>query len=133
MSSQVRNNVANPHKILFHYYLIILLVIAKLEKQRKTCDEFIYQFSNPHITINTCKKTLDIGVVTPSKSHSQKTPKPPTQAIHLLEQKTKKLVDTPATSLGKKTKNPIDKSPIPSTPIELSPKMLQEAIQHISL
>jgi hypothetical protein len=42
-------------------------------------------------------------MVTPSKPHSPKTPNPPTQATPLPEQKTKKLVDTPATSSGKKT------------------------------
>jgi hypothetical protein len=129
MSSQVRKNVANPHNSLFHHGLIKLLVIAELEKQGKTWDEFIYQFSNPHLTIKTSKKTLDLGTVTPSKPHSPKTPNPPTQAIPLPEQKTKKLVDTPAASSGKKTKNPIDNSPMPSTSIDPAPKKLQEAIQ----
>jgi hypothetical protein len=121
--------VANPHNILFHHGLIKFLVIAELEKQGKTWDEFIYQFSNPHLTIKTSKKTLNIGTVTPSKPHSPKTPNPPTQAIPLLEKKTKKLVDTPAASSGKKTKNPIDNSPMPSTSIDPAPKKLQEAIQ----
>jgi hypothetical protein len=104
MSSQVRNNVANNHNNLFHHNLIKLLVIAELEKQGKTWDEFIYQFSNPHLTIKTSKKSLDLGNVTPPKPHYPKTPNPPTQVIPLPEQKTKKLVDTSATSLGKKTK-----------------------------
>jgi hypothetical protein len=94
MSSQVGQNVANPHSNLFHHNLIKLLVIAELEKQGKTWDEFIYQFSNPHLTIKNSKKTLDLGTVTPSKPHSPKTPNPPTQAIPLPEQNTKKLVDT---------------------------------------
>jgi hypothetical protein len=100
-----------------------------LKKQGKTWDEFIYQFSNPHLTIKTIKKSLDLGTVTPSKPHSPKTANPPTQAISLPEKKTKKVVDTPAASLGKKTKYPIDKSPMPSTSIDPQPKKLQEEIQ----
>ena len=129
MSSQVRKNVANPHNILFHHDLIKLLVISELTKQGKTWDEFIYQFSNPHLTINTNKKLLDLGTANPYKPHSPKTPNPPTQDIPLLEKKTKKLVDTPAASSGKKTKNPIDNSPMPSTSIDPTPKKLQEEIQ----
>jgi hypothetical protein len=98
MSYQVQKNVANPHNNLFHHSLIKFLVIAELEKQGKTCDEFIYQFSNPHLTIKTNKKKLDLGIVTPSKPHSPKTPNPPTQYIPLPKQKTKKLVDTPIAS-----------------------------------
>ena len=121
--------MSNPHNSLFHHDLIKLLVIAELTKQGKTWDEFIYQFSNPHLTIKTSKKTLDLGTVTPSKPHSPKTPNPPTQAIPLPKQKTKKLVDTPATSSSKKTKKPIDNPPIPSTSIDPAPKKLQEVIQ----
>jgi hypothetical protein len=100
-----------------------------LEKQRKTWDVFIYQFSKPYITIKTSKKTLDLWIVTPSKPHSTKTPNPPTQATPLPEQKTKKLVDTPVASSSKKAKNPIDNSPMPSTSIDPAPKTLQEVIQ----
>jgi hypothetical protein len=67
MSSHVRKDVTNPHNNLFHHGLIKLLVLAELEKQEKTWDEFIYQFANPHITIKTIKKTLDLGTVTPPK------------------------------------------------------------------
>jgi hypothetical protein len=126
MYSQVQMNVTNPHNSLFHHGL---LVIVELEKQGKTLDEFIYQFSNPHLTIKTSKKTLDLGTVTPSKSHSLKNPNPPAEAIPLPEQKTKKLVDTPAASSGKKTKKPIDNPPMPSTSIDPTPKKLQEVIQ----
>jgi len=72
---------------------------------------------------------LDLWTNTPSKPHSPKTPNPPTQAISLPEKKTKKLVDTPAASSRKKTKNPIDNSLIPSTYIDPAPKKLQEEIQ----
>ena len=131
MSSQVRKNLTNPHNSLFHHGLIKLLVLSDLEKQGKTWDEFIYQFSNAHLTIKTSKKTLDLGTVTPSKSHSPKTPNPLAQAISLPKQKTKtkELVDTPAVSLGKKTKKPIDNPPNPSTSIDPTPKKLQEVIQ----
>jgi hypothetical protein len=67
MSSQVRKNVTNPHNNLFHHGLIKLFVLVELEKQGKMWDEFIYQFANPHITIKTSKKTLDLGIVTPPK------------------------------------------------------------------
>jgi hypothetical protein len=129
MSSQVRKNVANPHNSLFHHGLIKLLVITELTKQGKTWDEFLYQFSNPHLTVKTSKKSIDLGTVTPSKPHSPKTPNPPTQTISLSEQKAKKIVDSPAASSGKKTKNPIDNSPFPSTPIDPQPKKLQDAFQ----
>ena len=119
MYSQVQMNVTNPHNNLFHHGL---LFIAELEKQGRTLDEFIYQFSNPHLTIKTRKKTLDLGTITPSKSHSLKNPNPPTEAIHLPEQKTKKLVDTPAASSGKKTKKPIDNPPMPQHLLILHPK-----------
>jgi hypothetical protein len=99
MSSQVRKNVTNPHNSLFHYGLIKLLVLAELEKQGKTWDAFIYQFANPHLTIKTIKKTLGLRNISPSKPHSMKTPNPPTQAIYLPKQ-LKKLVETPASSLG---------------------------------
>ena len=64
MYYQVKNNVSNPHNNLFHHGLIKLLVLSELEK---TWDEFIYQFANPHLTFNTIKKTLDLGIVTPPK------------------------------------------------------------------
>jgi hypothetical protein len=64
MSSQVRKNATNPHNNLFHHGLIKLLVLAELEK---IWDEFIYQFANPHLTIKTIKKTLDLGNITPPK------------------------------------------------------------------
>jgi hypothetical protein len=100
-----------------------------LEKQGKTWDEFIYQFASPHLTIKTSKKTLDLGIVTPPKPHSPKTPNPPAQAIPLPDQKSKKFVDTPVASSGKKTKNPITNPPIPSTSIDPAPKNIQEVIQ----
>jgi hypothetical protein len=110
MYSQVRNNVTNPHNNLFQHGLIKLIFLAELGKQGKTWDEFIYQFSNPYLTINTSKKTLDLGIVTPPKPHSLKTPNPPSQAIPLPDQNSKKLVDTPAASSGKKTKKPVSTS-----------------------
>jgi hypothetical protein len=67
MSSQVRKDVTNPHNSLFHHDLIKLLVLAELEKQEKPWDEYIYQFSNPHLTIKNSKKTLDLRTVTPPK------------------------------------------------------------------
>jgi hypothetical protein len=129
MSSQVRKNVTNPHNSLFHHGLIKLLVLAELEKQGKTWDEFIYQFANPHLTIKTSKKTLDLRTISPSKPHSPKTPNPHDQAIPLPEQKSKKLVDTPAASSGKKTKKPIANPPMPSTSLDPTPKKIQEVIQ----
>jgi hypothetical protein len=129
MSSQVRKNVTNPHNKLFHHGLIKLLVLAELEKQGKTWDEFIFQFVNPHLTIKTSKKTLDLRTISPSKPHSPKTPNPHAQAISLPEQKSKKLVDIPATSSGKKTKNPIANPPMPSTSLDPTPKNIQEVIQ----
>jgi hypothetical protein len=121
--------VANPHNSLFHHDLIKFIFIVESTKQGKTWDELIYQFSNPHITIKTSKKSLDLGTITPSKPHSPKNPNPPTQSISLPEQNTKKLVDTPVASSGKKTKNHIDNYPMPSTSIDSQPKKLQEAIQ----
>jgi hypothetical protein len=131
MSSQVQKNVTNPHNSLFHHGLIDLLVIAELIKQGKIWDEFIYQFSNPHIVVKTSNKTLDLGTVTPSKPHSLKTPNPPTQSIYFPEQKTKtkELVETPAVSSGKTTMKAIDNPPNPSTSIDPTPKKLQEVIQ----
>ena len=67
MSSQVRKDVTNPHNNLFYHDLIKIIVLAELEKQEKAWDEFIYQFANPHLTIKTIKKTLDLGTVTPPK------------------------------------------------------------------
>jgi hypothetical protein len=129
ISSQVRKNVANSHNSLFHHGLIKLFFITELTKQGNTRDEFLYQFSNPHITFNTNKRSIGLGTVTPSKPHSPKTPNPPTQTISLSEQKAKKIVDSPATSSGKKTKNPTDNSPLPSTPIDPPPKKLQDPFQ----
>jgi hypothetical protein len=86
-------------------------------------------FQTPTLQSRPAKKTLDLGIVTPSKSHYSKTPNPPTQAIPLPEQNTKKRVDTPAASLGKKTKKPIDNSPMPSKSIDPASKKLQEKIQ----
>jgi hypothetical protein len=129
MSSQVCKNLANPHNSLFHHGLIKFLVIAELKKQRKTWDEFLYQFSNPHLTVKTNKRSVDSGVVTPSKPHSPKTPNPPTQTISLSDQKAKKIIDSPAASSGKKIKNPADNSPFPSTPVDPQPKKLQDAFQ----
>jgi hypothetical protein len=102
MSSQVRKNVTNPHNSPFHHGLIKLLVLAELEKKGQTWNDFIYQFANPHLKIKTSKKTLDLRTISPSKPHSLKTQNPPAQAISLLEQKSKNLVDTPAASLRKK-------------------------------
>jgi hypothetical protein len=129
MSSQVRKNVTNPHNNLFHHGLIKLLVLAELEKQGKTWDEFIYQFANPHLTIKTSRKTLDLRTISPSKPHSPRTPNPPAQAISLPEKKSKKLVDIPASSSGKKTKKPIVNLHMPSISLDPTPKKLQEVIQ----
>jgi hypothetical protein len=114
ISSQVKKNLTNPHNNLFHHGLIKLLVLAKLEKQGKTWDAFIYQFANSHLTIKTRKNTLDLRTIYPCKPHSPRTPNPPTQAISLPEQKFKKLVETPAASSAKKTKKPIVNPPMPS-------------------
>jgi hypothetical protein len=130
MSSQVRKNVANPYNSLFHHNLIKLLVITELKKQGKTWGEFLYQFSNPHITVKTKNKSIELGIVTPSNPHSPKTPNPPTQTICLSEQKTKKNFDTPIALLGKKTKKPTENSPFPSNLIDPQSKKLQEPIQH---
>jgi hypothetical protein len=105
ISSQVRKNVTNPHNNLFHHGLIKLLVLAELEKQGKTWDAFIYQFANHHLTIKTSKKTLDLRTISPSKPHSPRTPNPPAQAISLPKQKSKKLVETPATSSRKRPRS----------------------------
>jgi hypothetical protein len=133
MSSQVRKNVTNPHNNLFHHGLIKLLVLAELEKQGQTWDAFIYQFANPHLTIKTGKKTLGLRTISPSKPRSPRTPNPPAQTISLPEQ-FKKLVDTPASSSGKKTKSKDQRKPIanlqmPSISLDPTPKNLQEVIQ----
>jgi hypothetical protein len=128
ISSQVRKNVTNPHNNLFHHGLIKLLVLAKLE-QGKTWDAFIYQFANPHLTIKTRKKTSDLRTISPSKLHSPRTPNPPAQAISLSKQKSKKLVETPAAPLGKKTKKPIVNLQMLSISLDPTPKNLQEVIQ----
>jgi hypothetical protein len=129
MSSQVCNNLANPHNILFHHILIKLLFITKLTKQGKTWDEFLYQFSNPNLTVKTSKRSVDLGVFTPYNPFSLNTPNPPTQTISLSNQKAKKIVDSPAASSGKKIKKTIDNSPFPSTPIDPQLKKLQDAFQ----
>jgi hypothetical protein len=133
MSYQVRKNVTNPHNNLFHHILIKLLVLSKLDKQGKTWDAFIYQFANPHLTIKTNKKTSDIRTISPSKPLSPRTPNPLAQIISLPEQY-KKLVETPASSLGKNTKSkdqmkPIVNPPMPSISLDPMPKNLQEVIQ----
>jgi hypothetical protein len=104
MSSQVRKNLANPHNNLFHHGLIKLLVISELTKQSKTWDDFLYQFSNPHLTVKIRKRSVDSGVFTPPKPHSPKTPKPPVQTISLSDKKAKKIIDSPAASLVRKLK-----------------------------
>jgi hypothetical protein len=129
MSSQVRKNVTNPHNSLFHHDLIKLLFLAELEKQRKTWDEFIYQFANPHLTIKTSRKTIDLRTISPSKPHSPRTPKPPSQINSLPEQNSKKLVDTLAASSGKNTKKPIANPLMPLTSLDPTTKKLQEVIQ----
>jgi hypothetical protein len=63
------------------------------------------------------------------QTHPPKTPNPPAQAIYLPEQKSKNLVETPATSLGKKTKKPIVNLQMPSISLDPTPKKLQEVIQ----
>jgi hypothetical protein len=133
MSSQVRKNVTNPHNNLFHHGLIKLLVLAELEKQGKTWDAFIYQFANPHLTIKTGKKTLGLRTISPSKTHSLRTPNPLSQTISLLEQ-FKKIFDTPTSSSGKKIKSKDQRKPIanlqmPSISLDPTPKNLQEVIQ----
>jgi hypothetical protein len=133
MSSQVRNNVTNPHNNLFHHGLIKILVLAELGKHGQTWDAFIYQFANPHLTIKIRKNPLGPRNISPSKPHSPRTPNPLAQAISLLEQY-KKLVDIPTSSSGKKTKSkdqkkPINNCPMPSISLDPTPKKLQEVIQ----
>jgi hypothetical protein len=127
MSSQVHKKMANPHNSLFHHGLVKLLVIYELTKQSKTWDNFLYQFSNPYITIKTSKRLVDSGVVTPPKPHSPKNPNPPTQTLSLFDKKDKKIIDSPEASSGKKIKKLVDNSPFPSTPIDSQPKKLQDA------
>jgi hypothetical protein len=134
MSSQVRKNVTNPHNNLFHHGHIKLLVLAELEKQGQTWDQFIYQFSNPHLTIKTGKKTLGLRTIYPSKPRSLRIPNPLTQTISLPEQKCKKLVETPTSSSGKNTKSKdqrkhIANIQIPSISLDPTPKKIQEVIQ----
>jgi hypothetical protein len=57
-----------------------------------------------------------------------KTPNTPIQAIPLPEQY-KKLIETPASSSSKKTKNPIVNPSMPSISLDPTPKKLQEVIQ----
>jgi hypothetical protein len=133
MSSQVRKNVTVPHKSLFHHGLIKLLVLAELEKQGQTWDEFTYQFANPHLKIKTGKKPLGIRTVSPSKPRSLRTPNPLAQTISLPE-KYKNIFETPASSSGKKTKSkdqkkPIVNPPMPSISLDPTPKNIQEVIQ----
>jgi hypothetical protein len=47
----------------------------------------------------------------------------------LTEQKAKKIVDSHAASSGKKTKNLVDNSPLPLTPVDPKPKKLQYTFQ----
>jgi hypothetical protein len=58
-----------------------------------------------------------------------KTPNPLSQAISLPEQKSNKLVETPAASSGKKTNKPIANPQMPSTSLDPTPKNIQEVIQ----
>jgi hypothetical protein len=133
MSSQVRKNITNPHNNLFHHGLIKLLFLSELEKQGKAWDAFIYQFENPHLKIKTDKRPLSLRTTSPSKPRSPRTPNPLAQTLSFLEQY-KKLVDIPASSLGKKTKSkdqkkPIVNPPMPSISLDPTPKKLQEVIQ----
>jgi hypothetical protein len=133
MSSQVRKNVTNPHNSLFHHGLIKILVLVELEKQGQTWDAFIYQFANPHLTIKTDKKPLNLKPTSPSNLRSPKTPNPLAQTLSLLEQY-KNIVDIPTSSSGKETKrkdqkNPIVNPPMPSISLDPTPTNIQEVIQ----
>ena len=133
MSSQARKNVNNPQNSLFHHGLFKILVLAKLERQGKTWDAFIYQFSNPHLTIKTRKKPLRLRTISPSKPRSPRTPNPLAQTLSFPEQY-KNLVDIPTSSSGKKTKRkdqkkPIVNPPMPSLSLDPTPKKLQEVMQ----
>jgi hypothetical protein len=133
MSSQVRKNVTNPQNNLFHHGLIKLLVLAELEKQGKTWDAFIYQFSNPHLTIKNGKKPLGPRTISSSKPRSTRTPKTLAQTISLPKQY-QNIVDILASSSGKKTKSkdqkkPIGNPPMPSISLDPTPKNIQEVIQ----
>jgi hypothetical protein len=119
--------LANPHNSPFHHGLIKLLVIAELKKHGKTWDEFLYQFSNPHLTVKTSKRSVDSRVVTPPKPHSPKTQNPPTQTISLSDQKAKKIIDSLVASSGKKIKKLANNSPFPSTAVDPQPKTLHDA------
>jgi hypothetical protein len=81
------------------------------------------------LTIKTSKNILDLRTISPSKPHSPKTPNPPVQAIFLLEQKSKKFVETPIASLGKNTKKPIVNLHMNSIYLDPTPQNIQEVIQ----
>jgi hypothetical protein len=128
MSSQVRKNVTNPHNSLFHHGLIKLLVLAELEKQGKNWDAFIYQFTNPHLTVKTNKNPLSLKTISPSKPRSPRTLNPLAQTLSFPEQY-QNLVDIPISSSGKKTKRkdqkkPIVDPPMPSLSLNPTPKNL---------
>jgi hypothetical protein len=97
-----------------------------LEKQSKTWEDFLYQFSNPRLTVKTRKRSVDSGVVTPPKPHSLKNPNALVQTISLFDKKTKKIIHYPPASSGKKIKKPAYNSPFPSTPIDSKPKKTQD-------
>jgi hypothetical protein len=82
---------------------------------------------NPHLTVKTSKKPIDPGTVTPPNPHSPKTPNPPVQTISLSDKKSKKTIDSPISSSGKKVKKPTDDSQLPPTPIDSKPKKLQDS------
>jgi hypothetical protein len=134
MSSQVSKNVTNPHNSLFHRSLIKLLVLTELEKQGKSWDAFIYQFANPHLTVKIRKNPLSLKTISPSKTHSPKTPNSLAQTPSFPEQY-QKLVDIPTSSSGKKTKKkdqkkPVVDPPLPSFSLNPTPKKPQEVMQH---
>jgi hypothetical protein len=89
-------------------------------------DAFIYQFSNPHLTVKTDKKPLSLKTISPSKPHSPRTPNPLAQTLCLPKQY-KNIVDIPTSSSGKKTKRKDQKKP--SISLDPTPKKLQELIQ----
>jgi hypothetical protein len=133
MVSQVKKNVTNPYNNLFHHGLIKLLVLAKLEKQGKTWDAFIYQFANPHLKIKTRKKTPGLRTISPSKPRCPRTPNPPAQTISLPKQ-FKKLFEAPASlsdknTMSKDQRKPIANPQIPSVSLDPTPENIQEVIQ----
>jgi hypothetical protein len=98
-----------------------------LKKQSNTWEDFLYQFSNPHLTVKTSKKSVDSWDITPPNPHSMKNKNPPVQTISPSDKKSKKTIDSPTTSYGKKIKKPIDNSQFPSTPIIYKPKKIQDS------